>query len=164
MSKCSICNKLIEREDAPILVMGAYGNPKYLCDECAAELDEATLGREVDKIAATMENIGKKMSDSNPDKLTYTTVSGIMESAAERASRIKAGTYDFAEDTETDVSDDTFEEIPEELMETEEDRALDKKDEEQTARFNKFMDYVNIGVIIGAVGSVIFFILKRFVF
>ena len=50
-----------------------------------------------------------------------------------------------------------FDEIPEELQETEEDRAKDKADEEKMEKFNKFYNYVLYGAI---AGFVIFFIWK----
>ena len=37
---CSICLKRVEGDDAPVLAMGGYGNPKVLCDECEKIIDE----------------------------------------------------------------------------------------------------------------------------
>lgn len=162
MKQCAICDRHIEAEDAPILTMGAYGNPKYLCDECARVLDIATLGKEYNEIAAAMERIGERMSDFDPDGVTYKTVSDIMEHAAERAKAIKEGTYDFALDEAED--EESFDEIPEELLETEEDKELDKKDEEKQKQFDKFFNWVSLGAIIGALGFVIYKILDAYVF
>lgn len=162
MKQCAICDRHVEAEDAPILTMGAYGNPKYLCDECAEDLDIATLGKEYDEILAAMDRIGKRMSDFDPDGVTYKNVSAIMERAAERAKQIKAGTYDFALDEAED--EESFDEIPEELLETEEDKELDKRDEEKQKRFDAVFNWISFGAIIGALGFLVYKILDTYVF
>lgn len=164
MSKCSICQRAIAEEEPKILSMGAYGTPRYICDECSADIDEVTLGRDYEKIAATMDKIGKLLADSNPDKGTFNTVNSIMKDAAERAKKIKDGTYDFSLDEEDcDTGDDEgFDEIPEELLETEEDRELDRRDEEKSRKFDKFYNWVLTGVIIGAAGFIIWKIIDAF--
>ena len=50
MANCCICQKHIEREDAPVLTMGSSGNPRLLCDECDALLESATTGKEISEI------------------------------------------------------------------------------------------------------------------
>ena len=50
--KCSLCKKIVDSENAPILTMGGFGNPRYLCDECAANIEVMTTAREVDVIKA----------------------------------------------------------------------------------------------------------------
>ncbi len=164
MKKCCICSNIIEREDAPILAMGAVGNPKLLCDKCAELLDTATLGREYEKIEAAMDEIGRKMGDGNPDRTTFNIVSGLMAEAAGRAKAIKTGKYDFSvedQQIESDeVDDEGFDEIPEELRETEEDIAKDKEDEEKMKKFDKV--YNVLLIIAGAmtVGVVIWKIVE----
>ena len=54
MKQCVICDKMIESEDAPILAMSGYGNPKLLCDECAEDIEIVTSERDCDKIAEAM--------------------------------------------------------------------------------------------------------------
>ncbi len=161
MDKCSICNAKIDTEDAPILTMGAYGTPRYLCEKCAADLDTATLSRDTDEISAAMERIGNKMADSDPDKQTYTTVTALMTSARDRAKKINAGEYDFSLDEVSD-SEDEFDEIPEELAESEEDKAKDVADEEKQKQFDKFYNYVLIGVGIGMALFIIWKIVDAF--
>ena len=161
MDKCSICNAKIDTEDAPILTMGAYGTPRYLCEECAADLDTATLSRDTDEISAAMERIGNKMADSDPDKQTYTTVTALMTSARDRAKKINAGEYDFSLDEVSD-SEDEFDEIPEELAESEEDKAKDVADEEKQKKFDEFYNYVLIGVGIGTALFIIWKIVDAF--
>lgn len=163
METCSICTKEITSEEPKILVMGAYGMPKYICDECARDIDEVTLGKDYEKIAETMEKIGNKLSFSNPDKATFVTVNSIMESAAERAKLIKEGTYDFSLDEET-VDDDSFDEIPEELKETEEDRALDRADEEKMRKFDIFYNILVACLSVALGAFIVWRLLDMFVF
>lgn len=162
MKQCAICDRHVEAETAPILTMGAYGVPKYLCEECAADLDVATLGTDYDEIAAAIERVGNKMSNFDPDGQTYKTVSALMERAAARAKAIKEGTYDFALDAEE--SAEGFEELPDELLETEEDRELDRQDEEKQKEFDKFFNWVSLGVLVAAVLLVIWRVLDTWVF
>ena len=161
MDKCSICNAKIDTEDAAILTMGAYGNPRYLCDECAKDLDTATLSRDTDEIAEAMECIGSKMADSDPDKQTYNTVTALMANALDRAKKIKDGEYDFSLD-EVRESEDEMDEIPEELAESEEDKEKDLADEEKQKQFDKIYNYVLIGVGIGMAAFIIWKIIDAF--
>ena len=142
MKQCVICDKAIEREDAPILGMSGYGNPKLLCDECAEDIETVTSERDCDKIAEAMARLSEKMSDFDPDSMTYAIVSDIMARAAERAKAIKDGTYDFA----LDEVDEGFDEIPDELQETEEDRLLDEKEAESNAKMDRIINWMWIGV------------------
>lgn len=141
--------------------MGAYGNPKVLCDSCAELVEKMTLGKDYDEITEAMRTITDTMSSANiDDRVTMATMTEMLESSAKRAQQIKDGVYDFALD---DVeSDDGFDEIPEELRETEEDRLLDEKEAEANAKFDKFMNYLWIGVGIGAVGYLIWRIVSAF--
>ena len=161
MKSCTVCNRMIEGEDAPVLVMGPYGNPKSLCPECAADLDEATLGRDIARIGEAMDRLGAKMSASDPDKQTYDTLKEILEAAGERAKAIERGEYDFALDEKEDESAEGFDEIPEELRETEEDRALDEQDAKKQEAFDKWFNWVSLGAVIGAVAFVVWKIIER---
>lgn len=163
MAKCCICEKLIEREDAPVLSMGAVGNARLLCDECVALLDTTTLGKNIDDITSAMDKIGKLMADSNPDGVTLETVSEIMLAAGERAKAIKDGSYDFSLD-ETDVVNGGLEDIPEDMLESEEDKEQDKIDEEKNKKFEKFYNGFLIGAIIACVAFVVWKILDTYLF
>ena len=155
MRKCAICNAEIAREDAPILTMGAYGTPKCLCDECDGELTVATEGREYGEIVSAIERVGKRVADSSvADRVSLTTVKELLAAAAERAEHIKLGKYDFSTD---EADSEGFEEIPEEMLETEEDRELDRQDEERLKKFDKIFNWV-AGILIGA--SAAFFVYK----
>ena len=146
--KCVICGKIITEESPAILTVGVYGDHGCICSECQALFDTATLGREYEKVAEAIETLCKIMVDSSPDSKTFGVASAILSDAAERAKKIKAGEYDFSLDESKD--EDELDEIPEELLETEEDRALDKRDEEREKKFDKVFNYVTIGVFAAA--------------
>lgn len=152
---CSICLKRVEGDDAPVLAMGAYGNPKVLCDECAELIDKMTLSRDYDEITAAINGVAERMSAANiDDRVTVATMTEMFESSAKRAQAIKEGTYDFALDEVE--SDEGFDEIPEELQETEEDRLLDEKEAEANAKLDKFLNWAWVGVAIAVVGFIIY--------
>ena len=158
MAKCCICDELIEREDAPVLAMGGAGYPRLLCDRCASLLDTATLGRDFDEIKDAIGEIGTIMADHDPDGVTYRIVSSLMIDASERAKAIKEGSYDFALDE--DQTCEGYDELPEELRETEEDAELDRRDAESAKKFDKVLNWLWVGVFAGVI---ILFLLK-FVF
>ena len=137
--KCVLCGRTIAEESPAILTVGAYGNTKCICSCCQELLDTATLGKEYEEIADAMEKIGKIMADSTPDNQCYEVVSALLSDAAERAKKIKAGEYDFSLDEESE--DDG--ELPEELIETEEDKAKDARDAEKERKFNKVFNIVS---------------------
>ena len=158
---CSNCLSRIITDDAPVLTMGAYGTPKLLCPECAALLETVTEGREYDEITSAMQALTERMSKANvDDRFTVATVTEILSESAERAQKIKEGTYDFALDEVE--SDEGFDEIPEELQETEEDRLLDEKDAEANAKFDEFMNKSWIVVGIVAAGYIAWRLIERF--
>ena len=158
---CSTCLTRITSEDAPVLIMGAYGTPKLLCDDCAALIETITLGRDYDEITAAMQALTEKMSSANiDDKFTVNTVTKILSDSAVRAQKIKEGTYDFTLDEQED--EESFEEIPEELQETEEDRLLDEKEAEENAKFDKLMNKLWIVIGISAAGYIIWKIIAAF--
>lgn len=162
MCTCVVCNKEFYSEDPRILAMGAYGNPKYLCDECGEDFEIATLDPDVEKIAEAMDRIGKKMSESNPDKFTFETVNEVMARAGERAKLIKEGKYDFSRDESKGDGYELYD-IPEELRETEEDRALDEADEEKAKTFDKIYNVILTCAIIACAGLIVWRILDLFV-
>ncbi len=138
------------RDDSPVLTIGGFGNPKYLCDDCSALLDTVTLSRDYEKIEAAMDEIGRKMGDNHPDKLTFDTMGGIIANAAERAKAIQSGEYDFSlDEAPIQTEEEGFDELPEELCETEEDKEKDRQDEEKDKRFDKLYNIVLICACIG---------------
>jgi hypothetical protein len=152
MCTCVICNKEFSSEEPKILAMGAYGNPKVLCDDCAELVETMTYGKDYDTVVAAMESLTQRMSASNvDDRVTVATVTEMLSECAERAQKIKEGTYDFSLDEEKES--EGMDEIPEELRETEEDRLLDEKDAKANARFDKILNWLWIafGILAGAV-------------
>ncbi len=155
MKNCSICKRTIDTENAPILAMGGFGNPRFLCNECASDVESALYGRDTEKIEASMQSISKKLAaSSNDDGLTIETVSDIFAKAGERAKSIKDGTYDFSAD---ESEEEVFDEIPEELQESEEDIELDRKDAETAKKIDKISNWITLGVLVAALT---FFIVK----
>ena len=135
---CSICLTSIDIDTAPVLVMGAYGNPRCLCDSCAEHVENFTRGRDYDSITASMDEISARLSKANiDDGFTVGTVTNMLVSAAKRATAIKEGTYDF----DLDVEEEEYI-IPDELKESEEDRSLDEKEELARKKFDKVMNWV----------------------
>ncbi len=149
---CSICLQRITNEEAPVITMGGYGTPRLICDECAADIDLLTTSHDYDEIVAAMDRIATKMSRANiDDKATLTTVTELLRTSAERATAIKEGTYDFSLD---EIEEEDYE-IPEDMKESEEDRALDEKERERTAKFDKVMNWVWLAVLVAVIGFVI---------
>ena len=160
---CVTCLRRIQSEDAPVLAMGAYGNPKLLCDDCASLVETITRGKEYSEISEAMQALTERMSASNvDDRVTIQTVTEILSESAERAQKIKEGTYAFALDDQPE--EDELEDIPEELQETEEDRLLDEKEAAANAKFDKFMNKAWIAVGIVAAGVIIWKIVESIFF
>ncbi len=155
-----MCDVNIEREDAPVLSMGAAGNPRLLCDRCAGLLDTATLGRDFDEIKDAVEEIGNIMADNDPDGVTFSIVSSLMVDASDRAKAIRDGSYDFALDSQE--NEDELDEIPEDMLESEEDIEKDKEEEEKLKKFDKFYNYALIGAGIAAALFIIWKIVDTF--
>ena len=145
MSSCCICNRKIERDDPAVLAMGGAGIPRYLCDDCEKLLDDATLSTDYDTAGAAIGKLSKLMADGDPDPVTYAIVKGILLKSSNRAVAIKEGTYDFALDDEP-IVEEGYDEVPEDLQETEEDKEKDRIDEEKQKKFDKIY---NILLIIG---------------
>ena len=158
MNNCCICERNVEREDAPILAMGGAGYARVLCEECDRELQVATRGHDVDEIKAAINSLSTKMANSEPDTVTYRMMSEILVTATQRAMEIKDGTYDFARDDEED--NEGFDEIPEELLESEEDVELDKKDEEKAKKFDKVYSIILTISLIALGGMIIWRIIQ----
>ena len=148
-SFCSLCQKKIDSENAAILTLGGYANPRYMCEECEGDFDTATLSHDITEISCAMDRISKKITASNQDdNAVLKAVKEIMENASKRAEEIKNGTYDFSEEEAEPVD----EEIPEELRETEEDKEFIRKQEEANKKFDKISNWVCFGLLVGALG------------
>ena len=156
MKKCSLCTKRLEKEEPQILTVGSYGVARYLCDECAALLDKMTLSTEISDIKDAYDAVVEKMLDGPLiDESANETLQNMLVSAKERAEAIKNGTYDFSLDEPTDEMDD----IPEELLETEEDIELDRKREQRAEKIDKVLNVFIIAAIVAAA----IFVITRFI-
>ena len=155
---CSICYRKIEdTENAPLLAMGHYGTPRYLCPECEELIETATRSRDVEKIESAMAKLGQTVGNvSAGDDIVLETVEEIFHTATKRAEEIKLGTYDFALDECEEES--VLDEIPEELLETEDDKKKTEREAEINKKFNKVMDIVTAAVFIAALAALIYFI------
>lgn len=143
-SYCSICFAKVDGDEAPVLAISGAGVPRCLCDSCASDIDTITASHDFDEIMAAMERLSRMISEGNADDtLTISTMSSIMAKAAERATLIKEGKYDFAlDESEQQVEDESLLEIPEELLESEEDKELDEKENERAQKIDKVLNWV----------------------
>ena len=158
MKHCSVCRREVNESEAPILAMGGFGNPKYLCSECAEDIDTVIGAREPDEIENAMARVSEKLSASGiEDPLVLETVKEIFSAAGERARKIKEGTYDFSED---EKDDEGPLDVPEELCETEEDKALDEKEKKNAKLIDKIFNWIYLAVFVGALAfAVVYFLL-----
>ena len=157
---CSLCKRSVDSENAPILAMGGFGNPRYICDECAKNIEVMTTAHDVDTIKENLAMVSEKMSRANvDDTVTLDAMDALLADVKDRAEKINRGEYDFSNDVqELQASEIVGEpEIPEELLETEEDRALDEKEQQQKAKFDKIFNWVALGIIAAAVAAVIIY-------
>ena len=160
MKLCSVCGRKIESEEPAILVMTALAHPKYICEECESLFDTATMSHDPDKIAESIEMIGKRLVNANSDdKLTLDTVTEIITEASERCNLIKSGEYDFSND---EPDENEIDDVPEELRESEEDKALDEADEISRKKVDKIFNWICGILIAAAVGFVIYRVIDTF--
>jgi hypothetical protein len=161
MKNCSICKAEIKAENPSILTMGGYGNPRYVCENCDKEIECIMLARDAAAVALAMKTIGDHLDRIGcEDGAVIDTVEQMMARATERAKKISEGAYDFAEDEAE--NEEELVEIPEELHETEEDRALDEKEAETAKKWDKVMNwvwYITLGLLSAAF---IFLLIRRF--
>ena len=161
MANCSICNREVDGEKAAVLTLGALGTSKYLCEECEADFETATRSTDVEKIALSMEKIGKLMADNNAvGNLVLNTVNDIFDSARERALEIKNGTYDFSKDEPVEIAT-VCEDVPEELLESEEDRALDEAEEIRNQKIDKIITWISSVIFGGALVWVVYSLITK---
>lgn len=154
---CALCLASVDTEEADILAMGGAGTPRYLCDTCSRDIEIATTGKDYDEIVAAMDRISKNLTELAPDDtVTQDTTTLLLVNAAKRAKDIREGIYDFALDDVAEVSE--FDEVPEELLETEEDRELDRAEEEAANKLDKILNWVWVAVLVGALGFMIWWL------
>ena len=162
MDNCALCGSEITNENAPVLTMGGYGVPRYLCDNCAEQIEVATTEENVDAIAAAVKALGSKLASYDHDSATTAAMTEILDSAMNRGKAIKEGTYDFSLDNRSES--EGLEDIPEELLETEEDRRLDEEEEKKYTKFNKIFNWVAIATFAALGGFLIYRIFDTYFF
>lgn len=159
--KCAICLEYMEEENPSVIGMSGYGTPICACHRCVGMLDKALSSTDYDEIVSNMDSIYEIMKSKNNDHpLVVDIISESLKSAAQRATAIKEGTYDFSLDEEESAEGEGFDEVPEELLESEEDKALDEAEKEQNKKLDKVMNivtYVAVGAC--AVGIILALIL-----
>ena len=158
---CSICyRQTVDKDTAPILAMGHFGTPRYICSECETLIDTVERSHDPSEIEAAMARLGETVGNNSvEDTVVLEAVEDIFKTSTERAEKIKAGTYDFALDEKEEEG--TFDEIPEELLETEEDKQKTEKEEQFNKKFNKIMDIATIVILAAAAVLFVFFMIKR---
>ncbi len=162
-TSCCLCGAALESERSAILTMGGFATPRYICDGCGDDIDTASISRTPDEADAAMDRISKKMAKNNVDDgAVLKTVEEIMAAAADRAAKIRAGEYDFSEEDEAELAAPADEEIPEELRETEEDRARDEHDAAVNKKLDKITNWVCLAVLLAALGFVAYRIIATY--
>ncbi len=159
--QCVICKKLTDSESSAVLVLGGFGNPKYICEECEADIDTARLSHFPEEVFSAMERVGEKLTSANiEDEQVLATVNVLFSTASERATMIVAGTYDFANDEH--FKDEADFELTDEYKETEEDKELDRKEKEKNAKFDKISSIVCAVLLAAALGFLIYRIISSY--
>ena len=113
MKNCSICKAEIENENPSVLTMGGYGNPRYVCENCDAEIERMLYSQVPAEAQAAMKQLGDHLARIGcEDNAVIDTMQEMMRRAGERAAAIEKGAYDFSEDAaeegeeENEVDDD----------------------------------------------------------
>lgn len=159
---CSVCLSRINDELPDVLALGGYGVPRYLCSDCAEKMNIAAKGRDPSAIEAAMDELSSALMRNNPDdRVAVCTMRELFDGYAQRAAKIKRGEWDFdAEEAELENTEEELSELPPELLESEEDRLLDEREAEQSAKFDKVMNWVWAALLVGMIAVIIW----RFMF
>lgn len=151
---CVICKRPIEKEDPAILMMGGYGVPKCICEECENTVDLLNESVDAAEIREGCRKLGEALTRGDTgDESVIVTVNEIIAEAGEKAERIENGTYDPEEAKDEEEEFD----ITEDLQETEEDRKLDEEEARANKVYNTVSSWVAGIIIVIALG---FFIYK----
>lgn len=157
---CSLCLSPIEAEDAPILTISGAGVARCLCDKCAEDIETASGAKEYDSIAEAMDRLTASISENNiDDSVSLAALDNILKHAAARATLIKEGKYDFSKDDE--IEGEVLEELPEDMLESEEDKALDERDIERANKLDRVLNWIWAAVLAGTVGFLIWWFFLR---
>lgn len=155
---CAICRCEIDNETAPIIAMGGFGQPRYICDGCAKRIDVMNESLDSEEIRAAMSYLAETMSNNaSDDMVAHNAVKVMLIEAGDRLKKIEDGSY-----IEEEASDGELLEIPEELVETEEDIELDRQDKIKLEKFDKVFNWISIGLISAVVIAAIIYFIIRF--
>ncbi len=161
MKLCSVCHKEITEKEPAVLAMSAFANPRYICGECEELFDKATQSHNPEEISTAIEGIGKRLVDANnDDKLILDSVSEILDEAKERGALIASGDYDFSNDESEEA--DSADDVPEELLESEEDKALDEREKERNKTLDRITNIVCASALALALGFVVYKLITTF--
>ena len=151
---CVICKRPIEKEEPAILMMGGYGVPKCICEECENTVDILNESEDAGEIREGCRKLGEALTRGDTgDESVIVTVNEIIAEAGKKAESIENGTYDPNEEKEEEEEFD----ITEDLEETEEDRKLDEEEARANKIYNTISSWVAGIIIVIALG---FFIYK----
>ena len=151
---CVICKRPIEKEDPAILMMGGYGVPKCICEECENTVDLLNESEDAGEIREGCRKLGEALTRGDTgDESVIVTVNEIIAEAGKKAESIENGTYDPSKEKEEEEEFD----ITEDLEETEEDRKLDEEEARANKIYNTVSSWVAGIIIVIALG---FFIYK----
>ena len=158
MKRCSICKAEVDEEKASILTMGGFGNPKYLCEKCAGDMDKVTESDDPDMIREGMDGILNSITKSGvDDQVVINTVKNIFADVNERIAKIQSGNYSPDED---EAWEEELLDVPEELKESEEDRKLDEEDARKAKIVDRIFNWIGIpAFVIAMVLIVIYYFL-----
>lgn len=163
MRCCSICKAPVEGEAPSVLTMGGYGNPRFVCEGCDKEIEKMLLSKELGEVQEAMQTLAGHLERIGcEDNAVIATMEQMMARANERAVAIKEGRYDFSLDA-PNAEEEELVEIPEELQETEEDRALDEQEEKVAEKWDKVMNWVWYVFIAVFGAAFIYLIVSRFI-
>ena len=151
---CVICKRPIEKEEPAILMMGGYGVPKCICEECENTVDLLNESEDAGEIREGCRKLGEALTRGDTgDESVIVTVNEIIAEAVKKAESIENGTYDPSEEKEEEEEFD----ITEDLEEIEEDRKLDEEEARANKIYNTVSSWVAGIIIVIALG---FFIYK----
>ncbi len=161
MHHCAICD--IRSEETELFFISKHGTPKYICEECAALYTTATEERDPDVAEEALNRIYKKVSAIH-DLSVLEMLSDTLSTAKARIEAIRAGSYDFSLDEESE-SEDQLLEIPEELRQDPEEAAEEAAREEaakKTSVFDHILNWVWVVLAVGFVGVIAYNIVTLF--
>lgn len=152
---CAICKGRIDENAAPIIAMGAMGTPRYICDECAKDIDAVLEGTEPSQIRGAVSKVADKMTRNEvADEVTIAAVKGVLSEGLERAACVENG-------APLPTANESYEDVPDELLETDEDKALDEAEAVEREKNDRAFNLIGLVLLAAAViGMAVFILIK----